>query len=83
MAVSARLRRDIHAKLIRFCSSRGISKTEAIERGLELLLEQDPSQAHPAYLAFRRLKLVPERATPAGRRSSDAMRAVIRAKYPG
>lgn len=83
MAVSARLRRDIDAKLRRFCTARRISKTEAIERGLELLLEQDRSQAHAAYLAYRQLKLVPERPAPTGKRSSDAIRAAIRAKYPG
>jgi hypothetical protein len=83
MAVSARLRRDIDAKLRRFCSSRKISKTEAIERGLELLLEQDRGQGHAAYLAYRQLKLVPERPTPPGRRSSEAIRAAIRAKHPG
>ncbi|MGH8701839.1 MAG: hypothetical protein ACREVR_11790 [Burkholderiales bacterium] len=83
MAVSARLRRDIDAKLKRFCSTRGISKTEAIERGLELLIEQDRSQAHAAYLAYRHLKLVPERSAPPGKRSSDAIRTAVRAKYPG
>jgi len=44
MAVSARLRRDLDARLARFCGTRGISKTQAIERGLELLLEQDQGQ---------------------------------------
>lgn len=83
MAVSARLKRDIDAKLKRFCSTRRISKTEAIERGLELLLELDRGQAHAAYLAYRQLKLVPERPAPAGTRSSDAIRTAIRAKYPG
>jgi hypothetical protein len=83
MAVSARLRREIDAKLRRFCIARRISKTEAIERGLELLLEQDRNQAHAAYLAYRHLKLVPERPATAGKRSSDAIRTAIRAKYPG
>ena len=82
MAVSARLRRDIDAKLRRFCSTRRISKTEAIERGLELLLEQEETKAHAAYLAYRQLKLVPERSAAAGRRLSEAMRMAIRAKYP-
>lgn len=83
MAVSARLRRDLDVKLKRFCSVRGISKTDAIERGLELLVEQDRKQAHPAYLAYLQLKRVPERARPAGKRSSGAMRTAMRAKYPG
>ena len=82
MAVSARLKREVHARLTRFCRARGISKTEAIERGLELLLEQDRGQAHPAYLAYRQLKLVSEPVAPARKRSSDAIRAAIRAQHP-
>jgi hypothetical protein len=83
MAVSARLKRHIDAKLKRFCSARGISKTEAIERGLELLLEQDRNQPRAAYLAYRHLKLVPERPSRTGARASDATWTAIRAKYPG
>lgn len=82
MAVSARLRRDIDAKLRRLCTARRISKTEAIERGLELLFERDRGQAHAAYLAYRQLKLVPERPSPSRKRSSDAIRTAVRAKYP-
>jgi len=81
MAVSARLKRSTSARLTRFCRARGISKTEAIERGLALLLDEDQDQ-HAAYLAYLQLKLVPERAGPAGQRSSAAMRKAIRAKYP-
>lgn len=80
MAVSARLRREVDAKVTRFCRSRGISKTEAIERGIGLLMEQDREHAHPGYVAYQQLKLVPEE--PAGKRSSDSMRVAIRAKYP-
>lgn len=82
MTVSARLRRDLQARLTRFCGQRGISKTQAIERGLELLLEHDRPGAHPAYLAYRKLDLLPERAQRPSARSSDPMRAAIRAKYP-
>ncbi len=82
MAVSARLKRETEARLTRFCRAKGISKTEAIERGIELLIEQDRGQAHPAYLAYRRLTLVAEAPARAQKRSSDAMRAAIRAKYP-
>lgn len=67
--MSARLRREVDAKLTRFCRARGISKTEAIERGIGLLMEQDREHAHPAYVAYQQLKVVPEE--PAGRRSSD------------
>lgn len=82
MAVSARLKRSTSARLTRFCRARGISKTDAIERGLALLLEEDRGQ-HPAYLAYLGLKLVPERKPLSGTRSSAAIRTAIRAKYPG
>ncbi len=82
MAVSARLKRSTSARLTRFCRASGISKTEAIERGLELLLEEDQGH-HPAYLAYLDLKLEPERKSGSGKRSSAAIRAAIRAKYPG
>jgi len=81
MAVSARLKRSTSARLTRFCRARGISKTDAIERGLALLLEEDRDQ-NAAYLAYLQLKLVPERAAPSGKRSSAAMRTTIRAKHP-
>jgi hypothetical protein len=82
MAVSARLKRSTGARLTRFCRARGISKTEAIEQGLQLLLEADRGH-HPAYLAYLDLKLVSERKAVSGKRSSAAIRAAIRAKYPG
>ncbi|MFN0299294.1 MAG: hypothetical protein ACKVQU_02955 [Burkholderiales bacterium] len=82
MTVSARLRREVEVKLTRLCRRRGISKTEAIERGLELLLEQDHEESHPAYTAYRQLKLVAEPSTRhQKKRSSDPMRDAIRAKY--
>jgi hypothetical protein len=81
MAVSARLRRDVAAKLTRFCRTEGISKTEAIERGIELLVERTDSECHPAYAAYLSLKLVPESKRAGSRKSSDAMKTAIRARY--
>jgi hypothetical protein len=81
MAVSARLKREVEVKLTRLCRQRGISKTQAIERGLELLMAQERESAHPAYLAYQQLKLVPEPAMRSPKRSSDWMRDAIRAKY--
>ena len=84
MAISARLRATTQATLTRYCKERGLTKTAALERGIQLLLEQDTSGAHPAYLAFKQLRLVPEPAAPNAKRparSSDAMRDAIRAKY--
>jgi len=83
VTVSARLTRKTVAALARFCSARGITKTEALERGVALLLDRDRRGAHPAYAAYRQLKLAPEAPTRRKRRSSDAMRAKIRAKHPG
>ncbi|MGH9577538.1 MAG: hypothetical protein ACRD3R_08880 [Terriglobales bacterium] len=75
------MKRNISTRLTRFCRARGISKTEAIERGLELLLDEDRGQ-HAAYLAYLQLGLVPERPAPSGKRSSTAIRTAMRAQYP-
>jgi len=82
MAISARLRRKTEAALTRFCRARGMTKTEAIERGLALLLDQDRRGAHAAYVAYRQLALVPELPTRGRRRSSDPMRTKVHAKHP-
>ena len=82
MSISARLSPELEKALTRFCKTNGITKTEAIEKGIGLLLEQDREREHPAFAAYRQLKLVPEAAASA-ERSSDHMRAAIRAKYPG
>ena len=82
MTVSARLCSSTKASLTRFCKDKGITKTEAIERGIEMLLSKDKTDLHPAYAAYKQLKLVAEAPMPV-RRSSDPMRNAIRAKYPG
>jgi hypothetical protein len=76
------LRRKTEAALTRFCRARGITKTEAIERGLALLLDQDRRGEHAAYVAYRQLALAPEPAARGRRRSSDPMRTKVRAKHP-
>lgn len=81
MALSARLSRRVEAALERFCRAKGITKTEAAERAI-LLLEQDQSTHHAAYFAYRQLELVPEAPIPVSAPSSEPMRASIRAKYP-
>jgi hypothetical protein len=81
MAISARLSNKTVTELDRFCRANNITKTEAIERGIAVLLEQSKEQAHPAFAAFQQLKLVPEAVSPFTRRSSDAMRDTIRANY--
>jgi hypothetical protein len=81
MATSARLSRKTETALLRYCRTHRITKTEAIERGLGLLLSQERSAPHPAFTAFRELTLVPEAAWPEDQRSSDPMRAAVRAKH--
>jgi hypothetical protein len=43
-----------------FCKEKKTSKTETIERGIELLIDRDSVGTHPAYLAYKNLNLVPE-----------------------
>jgi hypothetical protein len=81
MATSARLSRKTEAALKRFCKAAGVTKTQAIEQGLAMLLEHDRNGTHAAFAAYQQLKLVPEVPSEASQRSSDAMRAAIRAKY--
>lgn len=81
MATSARLDRKTTAALERFCKVNRITKTEAIERGINVLLAQAQEEVHPAFAIYQHLTLVPEAARPSTQRSSDAMRDAIRAKY--
>lgn len=86
MPTSARLSRELESRLAAYCAQHGVSKTEVIERGLELLLElDDETGKHPAFVAYQRIAA---RLRPAPKRrrspsSSDAMRRAMRAKYPG
>ena len=81
MTISARLDRKTVAALERFCRVNAITKTQAIERGITVLLAQAREQSHPAFIAYQQLKLVPEVPRSSTQRSSDAMRDAIRAKY--
>jgi len=83
MPISARLKRATEVKLAAYCEQHGVSKTDAIAKGLQLLFEFDRNAGHhPAFVAFQRIErgLQPERSRAAGK-SSDAMRLAIRAKY--
>lgn len=86
MPTSARLSDELKSRLAAYCAQHGVSKTEVIERGLELLLElEDETGKHPAFIAYQRVaaRLRPE--AKRGRRSgsSEAIRRALRAKYPG
>ena len=86
MPTSARLSRELESRLAAYCARHGVSKTEVIERGLELLLEHgDETGRHPAFIAYQRIagRLRPEPERRRRASSSDAIRRALRAKYPG
>jgi len=81
MTVSARLNPRTRSALARYCRNHGITKTAAIERGIQLLLEETRENRHPAFLAFVRMhdRLAPE---PPGDASSRALKRHLDEKYP-
>ena len=81
MATSARLDRKTTVALERFCKANRITKTEAIERGISVLLAQVKEETHPAFAVYQQLNLVAEKARASTQRSSGAMRDAIHAKY--
>lgn len=82
MSISARLRPQAELALKRYCRNRGISKTEAVERGLELLLRTEQGDKHSAWLAFDRIRpsLSPDSSDD---RPSAEVKKLLDAKYPG
>jgi hypothetical protein len=56
MAISARLDDKTLSDLARYCRDTGVTKTAAIERGIELLLREARGDNHPAFRAFGRLR---------------------------
>ncbi len=86
VAASARLNSDLESWLDRYCRSKGVSKTEVIELGLLMVRRmEDGTEAHlhPAFAAFQKVAsgLVKEHRSGRERRSSDAMRKAVRARY--
>lgn len=82
MTTSARLPKRAEIALTRFCREYNVTKTEAITRALDLLIVHGGSGAHPAFVAYQQLELVPEQPmVERKQRSSDAMRTAVRAKY--
>jgi hypothetical protein len=47
MAISARLSSKIQLALARYCKAHGLTKTEALERGIQLLLRYEGERAIP------------------------------------
>ena len=86
MAVSARLGTKTQLALARYCKAHGLSKTQALERGIALLMQHEGAKAqHPAYVAFVRLR---DRLahTDAAKNQADSVSSLKRhldEKYPG
>lgn len=80
MAISARLNYKTQRALARYCKTHGLTKTEALERGIELLLQtQDRGTGHPAWTAFQRLRIEGAQDTT---ESVDALKRHLDEKYP-
>jgi hypothetical protein len=84
MAISARLPLKTQRALARYCRRHGITKTEALERGIAFLLQEEKRQEkHPAFVAFERLR-AELRAVPARQLESVAtLKRRLDEKYPG
>jgi hypothetical protein len=86
MAVSVRLVPKTQLALARYCKANGLTKTEALERGIALLLKHEGKRAqHPAFAAFQRLNQSSSRPAPqeSKDRTTDALKRHLDEKYPG
>ncbi len=86
MAVSARLGPKTERALARYCKIHGLTKTQALERGIALLTQREGATAsHPAYAAFERLfaRLELTSAPTHQPDSIDTLKRHLDEKYPG
>jgi hypothetical protein len=71
--------------LTRYCKAHGLTKTQALERSIALLLKHEGQRAHhPAFTSFERLseqlsKPVPK---PSEGATTDALKRHLDEKYP-
>jgi hypothetical protein len=85
MSVSARLSPKTQLALARYCKVHGITKTQALERGIALLLRHEGRGAHhPAFISFERLhaRLSQNSASEHKRDSIDTLKRHLDEKYP-
>lgn len=85
MSISARLRPKMQIALVRYCKTHGLTKTEALERGLDLLLASETEgKRHPTFDAYERLRpRLTARADPKRRLDSVApVKRHLDEKYP-
>ena len=86
MAVSARLAPKTQLALARYCKAHGLTKTQALERGIALLLQHEGVRArHPAFASFERLRDRLPRASGLEHEhdSTDTLKRHLDEKYPG
>jgi hypothetical protein len=87
VAISARLAAKTQLALARYCKARGITKTEALERGIKLLMQEEGMPHHSAYTAWLRLQgkfsddLNKQESKPDS--TSREQKDFLDAKYPG
>ena len=85
MTVSARLSREMQLALTRYCRAHGLTKTQAIERGLAMLRSSEGQRdRHPAFAVYKRLR--PQLGATADSRSSlesiESLKRHLDEKYP-
>jgi len=80
MAISARLSPKTQLALARYCKAHGLTKTEALERGIHLLLRSEGEGAHhPAWTSFERLQIQRSKEQV---ESVDTLKRRLDEKYP-
>lgn len=85
VAVSVRLVPKTLLALTRYCKAHGVTKTQALERGIALLLKHEGRRAsHPAFTSFQRLgaQLSRARSQESADTTTDALKGHLDEKYP-
>jgi len=83
MATSARLSAGTEQALKRYCKRHGITKTEALERGIGLLDSEPGGKRHPAWIAFEHVRSrLPVAAAAQTVDHSAELKRHLDAKYP-
>jgi hypothetical protein len=86
MAVSARLGSKTQLALNRYCKTHGLTKTQALERGIALLLQRErQDKRHPALASFERIRsqLSDASALEHKHESIETLKRHLDEKYPG
>lgn len=86
MTVSARLSPKVQLALTRYCKAHGLTKTQAIERGIAMLLSSEgQGDKHPAFAAYERLRpqLVATADSQGTLESVESLKRRLDEKYPG